>query len=218
MRQHFDESLARLSNEMINMGIMIEKAIETAVDAFINQDIEKAKKAVEFDDVVDREEKEIENICMKLLLTQQPVAADLRIISAALKIITDMERIGDHAADISELTFAMTGQKYIKKPDIISRMAKETLDMLIKSLDAYAGKDLSKAWEVIKQDDVVDDLFSSARKELVMLIHESPDNGEQAANLLMVAKYFERIGDHATNIAEWVIFSITGEHKNYEEK
>ena len=106
----------------------------------------------------------------------------------------------------------MTGQKYIKKPDIISRMAKETLDMLIKSLDAYAGKDLSKAWEVIKQDDVVDDLFSSARKELVMLIHESPDNGEQAANLLMVAKYFERIGDHAENIAQRVEYSITGTH------
>ena len=190
MRQHFDESLARLSNEMINMGSMIEGAIETAVDAFINQDIEKAKKAVEYDDVVDREEKEIENICMKLLLKQQPVATDLRTISAALKMITD----------------------------IISRMAKETVDMLIKSLDAYAGKNLSKAWEVIKHDDVVDDLFSSARKELIMLIHENPDNGEQAANLLMVAKYFERIGDHAVNIAEWVIFSNTGEHKNYEEE
>lgn len=218
MRQHFDESLARLSNEMINMGSMIEGAIETAVDAFINQDIEKAKKAVEYDDVVDREEKEIENICMKLLLKQQPVATDLRTISAALKMITDMERIGDHAADISELTLAMAGQPYIKRPYIISRMAKETVDMLIKSLDAYAGKNLSKAWEVIKHDDVVDDLFSSARKELIMLIHENPDNGEQAANLLMVAKYFERIGDHAVNIAEWVIFSITGEHKNYEEE
>lgn len=218
MRQHFDESLARLSNEMINMGSMIEGAIETAVDAFINQNIEKAKKAVEYDDVVDREEKEIENICMKLLLKQQPVATDLRTISAALKMITDMERIGDHAADISELTFAMAGQPYIKRPYIISRMAKETVDMLIKSLDAYAGKNLSKAWEVIKHDDVVDDLFSSARKELIMLIHENPDNGEQAANLLMVAKYFERIGDHAVNIAEWVIFSITGEHKNYEEE
>ena len=168
--------------------------------------------------VVDREEKEIENICMKLLLKQQPVATDLRTISAALKMITDMERIGDHAADISELTFAMAGQPYIKRPYIISRMAKETVDMLIKSLDAYAGKNLSKAWEVIKHDDVVDDLFSSARKELIMLIHENPDNGEQAANLLMVAKYFERIGDHAVNIAEWVIFSITGEHKNYEEE
>lgn len=218
MRQHFDESLTRLSNEMINMGSMIENAIETAVDAFINQDIEKAKKAVEYDDVVDREEKEIENICMKLLLKQQPVAADLRTISAALKMITDMERIGDHAADISELTFAMAGKPYIKRPYIISRMAKETVDMLIKSLDAYAGKNLSKAWEVIKHDDVVDDLFSSARKELIMLIHENPDNGEQAANLLMVAKYFERIGDHAVNIAEWVIFSITGEHKNCEEE
>ena len=154
-----------------------------------------------------------ENLCLKLLLQQQPVARDLRVISAALKMITDMERIGDHAVDISELTIVMSGKPYMKKLEHIEQMAKETMIMLISSLEAYVNKNLDQAKEVIDHDDIVDDLFIKVKTELIQLIRENAENGEQAADLLMVAKYFERIGDHATNIAEWVIFSITGQHK-----
>ena len=153
---------------------------------------------------------------MKLLLQQQPVARDLRLISAALKMITDMERIGDHASDISEMTILMSGSKYEGEQisiDLIKDMAKETTDMVIKSVDAFVNKDMELARWVIERDDVVDDLFSDYRRQLIEKINENVKNGEQATDMLMVAKYFERIGDHATNIAEWVIYSITGEHE-----
>ena len=168
-----------------------------------------------FDEEVDHQEREIESLCMKLLLQQQPVAKDLRLISAALKMITDMERIGDHAADISEMTILMSGSEYEGSQisiDLIKDMAKETTDMVIKSVDAFVNKDMELARWVIERDDVVDDLFSNYRRELIEKINENVKNGEQATDMLMVAKYFERIGDHATNIAEWVIYSITGEH------
>lgn len=213
MRNRFDEQLAQLNKEIITMGTMIEQAIEAAVDALIHQNIEAAQKAMESDKDIDRQEKDIENLCLRLLLQQQPVARDLRVISAALKMITDMERIGDHAVDISELTIVMAGAPYVKKLEHIEQMAKETMIMLISSLEAYVSKNLDQAREVIRHDDIVDDLFSVVKAELISLIRENADNGEQAADLLMVAKYFERIGDHATNIAEWVIFSITGKHK-----
>ena len=148
----------------------------------------------------------------KLLLQQQPVARDLRQISAALKMITDMERIGDHAADISEMTILMAGTPYIRNIEHLQTMAKEAMVMLVKSIEAYVEKDLAKAEKVIESDDVIDDLFDEIKAELIDAIHQNPDNGEQAADLLMVSKYLERIGDHATNIAEWVIFSITGNH------
>lgn len=140
------------------------------------------------------------------------VARDLRQISAALKMITDMERIGDHAADISEMTILMAGTPYIRNIEHLQTMAKEAMVMLVKSIEAYVEKDLEKAEKVIESDDVIDDLFDQIKAELIDAIHQNPDNGEQAADLLMVSKYLERIGDHATNIAEWVIFSITGNH------
>ena len=213
MRNRFDEQLSQLNKEIISMGSMIEQSIETAVDALIHQDVKKAQKAMDGDKEIDHQEKEIENLCLRLLLHQQPVARDLRVISAALKMITDMERIGDHAVDLSELTVVMAGQPYMKKLEHIEQMAKETMVMLISSLEAYVNKNLEQAREVIEHDDVVDDLFVQVKTELIDLIHQNADNGEQAADLLMAAKYFERIGDHATNIAEWVIFSITGKHK-----
>lgn len=213
MRNRFDEQLSQLNKEIISMGSMIEQSIETAVDALIHQDVKKAQKAMDGDKEIDHQEKEIENLCLRLLLQQQPVARDLRVISAALKMITDMERIGDHAVDLSELTVVMAGQPYMKKLEHIEQMAKETMVMLISSLEAYVNKNLEQAREVIEHDDVVDDLFVQVKTELIDLIHQNADNGEQAADLLMAAKYFERIGDHATNIAEWVIFSITGKHK-----
>ncbi len=213
MRNRFDEQLSQLNEEIIAMGTMIEQAIEAAVDALIHQNVEEAKKAMESDKEIDHQEREIENLCLKLLLQQQPVAKDLRVISAALKMITDMERIGDHAVDISELTIVMSCKPYMKKLEHIEQMAKETMIMLISSLEAYVNKNLDQAKKVIDHDDIVDDLFIKVKDELIRLIRENAENGEQAADLLMVAKYFERIGDHATNIAEWVIFSITGEHK-----
>jgi len=142
------------------------------------------------------------------LMQQQPVASDLRVISAALKMVTDMERIGDHAADISEMTLHLSKEPYIKNLDHIRQMASETMWMLIQSIEAYVEKDVKKATSVIAHDDIVDELFADTKKELIELIHKDKNNGEQAADLLMVAKYFERIGDHATNLAEWVIFSI----------
>lgn len=213
MRNRFDRQLEELNDELIEMGTMIEKAIETAAKALISQDSELAKTVIEGDEQVDRQERIIENLCLKLLLQQQPVAKDLRLISSALKMITDMERIGDQAADISELAIMLSEIKYIKKLEHIQQMAKETMVMLVESIDAFVNKDMLKAQSVIDADDKVDELFAEVKKELIKMIHEDINCGEQASDLLMIAKYFERIGDHTTNIAEWVIFSITGEHK-----
>lgn len=213
MRNRFDRQLEELNDELIEMGTMIEKAIETAAKALISQDSELAKTVIEGDEQVDRQERIIENLCLKLLLQQQPVARDLRLISSALKMITDMERIGDQAADISELTIMLSETKYIKKLEHIQQMAKETMVMLVESIDAFVNKDMLKAQSVIDADDKVDELFAEVKKELIKMIHEDINCGEQASDFLMIAKYFERIGDHTTNIAEWVIFSITGEHK-----
>lgn len=212
MRNRFDRQLVQLNNELIEMGGMIEKAISDTVKALVNQDIELASNVIEYDEEIDHQEREIEQLCLKLLLQQQPVAKDLRLISAALKMITDMERIGDHATDISEITIELSKESYIKKLDHIQQMAKETMEMLVQSVEAFVNKDMDKARAVIVHDDVVDDLFNKVKAELIAMIHEDVNAGEQASDLLMAAKYFERIGDHATNISEWVIFSITGQH------
>ena len=212
MRNRFDRQLVQLNNELIEMVGMIEKAISDTVKALVNQDIELASNVIEYDEEIDHQEREIEQLCLKLLLQQQPVAKDLRLISAALKMITDMERIGDHATDISEITIELSKESYIKKLDHIQQMAKETMVMLVQSVEAFVNKDMDKARAVIVHDDVVDDLFNKVKAELIAMIHEDVNAGEQASDLLMAAKYFERIGDHATNISEWVIFSITGQH------
>lgn len=212
MRNRFDRQLVQLNNELIEMGGMIEKAISDTVKALVNQDIELASNVIEYDEEIDHQEREIEQLCLKLLLQQQPVAKDLRLISAALKMITDMERIGDYATDISEITIELSKESYIKKLDHIQQMAKETMVMLVQSVEAFVNKDMDKARAVIVHDDVVDDLFNKVKAELIAMIHEDVNAGEQASDLLMAAKYFERIGDHATNISEWVIFSITGQH------
>jgi len=213
MRNRFDKQLDQLNNELIEMGSLIEQAIAMAINALVNKDVEKAQQAIAFDDEVDRQEKEIEGLCLKLLLQQQPVAKDLRLISAALKMITDMERIGDHASDISEITISMANSPHIKKFDHIQEMAKETTVMVVNSIDAFVKKDIELANNVIQQDDVVDDLFVEIKQELIEMIKENPEYAEQATDLIMIGKYFERIGDHATNIAEWVIFSIVGKHE-----
>ena len=212
MRNRFDRQLQLLDEELTHMGELCEVAIANATNALTEGDLEQAQAVIEADEEIDQLEKEIENLCMKLLLQQQPVARDLRLISAALKMITDMERIGDHAGDISEMTLLMSDEPYIISPEEIQGMAKETTDMVIKSIDAFVKRDMELAKKVIAQDDVVDDLFMKVKQDLIQMINKSAENGEQAADILMVAKYFERIGDHATNIAEWVIYSITGSH------
>lgn len=208
MRSKFDEQLHLLNQEMMQMGSMIEDSIQKAIDALIDQNVELAKKIMDNDTQIDHEQKKIENLCFNLLMQQQPVAKDLRVISAAMKMVTDMERIGDHAADISEMTILMSKTKYIPNLEHINRMASETVQMLIRSIEAYVEKDMKKAVEVIASDDVVDDLFDKNKAELIEQIQREPQSAESAADMLMVAKYFERIGDHATNIAEWVIFAL----------
>ena len=212
MRGFFDEQLELLNTQLIEMGTLIEHSIRSAAEALVSQDIAQAKEAMRFDKKVDEKEREIEALCLKLLLRQQPVARDLRFISSALKMITDMERIGDQAADISEIVLFIADQQYIKKLEHIPAMAGATIEMVTKSIDAFVNRDVDLARKVISMDDVVDDLFDQVKAELIALIGKDASNGEQAMDLLMIAKYYERIGDHATNIAEWVEFTITGIH------
>lgn len=208
MRSKFDEQLKKLNQELIYMGTMIEENIQQAIDALVKSDVKKAERIMENDEMIDQKQRDIERLCFNLLIQQQPVARDLRVITAALKMVTDMERIGDHAVDISEITVLLAGQEERKNYDTLSKMASEASIMLISSIDAFAEKSKEKAEEVIAHDDVVDELFLQIKDELVKQIRETRTHGEQEMDLLMIAKYLERIGDHATNIAEWVIFSL----------
>ena len=217
MRDYYNKQLSELEKMMCDMGQMIETAIEDAMTALLEKDQEKAKEIIQNDEKVDHRQKKIEDLCMQLLLSQQPVATDLRQISSAIKMVTDMERIGDHAADISEITLLLTQSGYPHDLTEVKKMAKETINMLKDSLDAYIEKNAQKAVKVIHQDDVVDDYFSRIKKEIIRQINESNEGGEQEADLLMIIKYLERIGDHATNIAEWVLFYITGEHPDVSQ-
>ena len=217
MRDYYNRQLSELETMMRDMGQMIETAIEEAMTALLEKDQKKAKEIIQNDEKVDHQQKKIEDLCMQLLLSQQPVATDLRQISSAIKMVTDMERIGDHAADISEITLQLAQSGYPHDLTEVKKMAKETTNMLKDSLDAYIEKNAQKAVKVIHQDDVVDDYFSRIKKEIIRQINESSEGGEQEADLLMIIKYLERIGDHATNIAEWVLFYITGEHPDVSQ-
>ena len=209
-RKYYEMELQKLNASLLEMGEMIRMAIGGAVTALLEFDHDKAREIIAYDEQIDRQNREIEQQCYTLLLSQQPVAGDLRMVSAALKMTTDMERIGDHAADISEIELMLENLPTLSCAPI-RQMATETSVMLIKSLEAFAQRDEEKANWVIGRDDVVDDLFDTVKSELIEAIRRNADNGEAATDLLMAAKYFERIGDHATNIAQWAIFSITGE-------
>lgn len=209
-RKYYEMELQKLNASLLEMGEMIRMAIGGAVTALLEFDHDKAREIIAYDEQIDRQNREIEQQCYALLLSQQPVAGDLRMVSAALKMTTDMERIGDHAADISEIELMLENLPTLSCAPI-RQMATETSVMLIKSLEAFAQRDEEKANWVIGRDDVVDDLFDTVKSELIEAIRQNADNGEAATDLLMAAKYFERIGDHATNIAQWAIFSITGE-------
>ena len=212
MRNRLDEQLELLNTELIRMGALCEDGISQAAKVLVTRD-EALRRAVdETEQEIDRKEREIESLCLKLLLQQQPVAKDLRQISAALKMITDMERIGDQAEDIGEI-ITFLGGRGAENSNLLREMARSTIKMVTESVDAYVKHDTALADQVIAEDDTVDDYFARVKKDLIKRIAQDPDDGEFALDLLMIAKYFERIGDHATNIAEWVIFSVTGEHK-----
>ena len=213
MRSRFDEQLGLLHRKMIEMGAECESIIALSARSLLEGNVQEARKAKEHGHRIDQMEREIESICLKLLLQQQPVAKDLRVISAALKMITDMERIGDQAEDIAEIIAFLGGRTGEECRDI-RVMAEATSKMVTESIDAYVKQDITLAKAVSDYDDVVDDAFSRVKQTLISMISENNADGEYAVDLLMIAKYFERIGDHAVNIAEWVEFSVTGVHKD----
>ena len=214
MRRHFDEQIAHLGEEMIAMGALVEHTIEEACEALRLGDVVRARRIMEGDREVDRKEREIEALCLHLLLQQQPVARDLRQISSALKMITDMERIGDQAADISEIVTVMDLTQ--PRPEHFSAMAHAAVDMVHRAIDAYVHQDVALARQVMDSDDVVDDLFDRVKGDLAALLREDAARSGSVLDMLMIAKYFERIGDHAVNIAEWVAYSVTGLYKGEE--
>lgn len=215
MRKLFDDQLNTLHRKLIEMGSACETAIDLAVRALLEGNTEIAHEAAAHDCEIDRMEREIEAICLKMLLQQQPVARDLRQISAAMKIITDMERIGDQAEDIGEIVPFLNGRTGQECEDI--RLMAETARQMVRSaIDAYVNQDMDLVKKVLSMDDIVDDAFDRTKETLIHMIADSKEDGEYALDLLMIAKYLERIGDHATNIAEWVEFSITGTHTNVE--
>lgn len=211
MRSRFDEQLSSLNSALIEMGALCEEVIDIVTKSLADGNRHLAKKVAPLDCEIDRMERSIESMCLKLLLHQQPVARDLRMISSALKMITDMERIGDQAEDIAEI-IGFLDRDVGMRGTSLQRMGEAASGMVAQSVEAYVGKDLDLARSVVSQDDIVDSLFIGVKKELIGEVASNPDEGEYILDLLMIAKYFERIGDHAVNIAQWVVFSVTGEH------
>lgn len=212
MRNRFDEQLLQLNNELIRMGALCEESIAYAVKYLMERDSEMKENAIDAEKQIDRKERDIESVCMKLLMHQQPVATDFRLITSALKMISDMERIGDQAEDIAEIAeyiqlFEMRSKLYI------TEMAEAVVNMVNNCIDSFVKKDISIANSVICMDNTVDKLFLNVKSELIKAVQNGHDDAESLVDMLMIAKYFERIGDHAENIAEWVIYSITGHHK-----
>lgn len=217
MRDNFDRLLSDLNDQLKEMGDLIEIAITNAVGSLSENNGKYVKAAAEIEKLIDQKEKDIESLCLKILLQQHPVARDLRVVSSALKMITDMERIGDQAEDIAEISVTMKNKSQDREKLDIPKMAKATGKMVTDSITAFVNKDADLALSVMKADDYVDELFDIIKSEVTGMIHQNVENGEDAIDIIMIAKYFERIGDHATNIAEWVYFSITGEHRYANE-
>lgn len=209
MRNSFDEQLKELNRELIEMGSLCEQIISGAIGALLKNSEEQRRLVDTIDGSIDRKERDIEALCMRLLLRQQPVARDLRLISSALKMISDMERIGDQAADISQITVFMQGRSL--PISHIEAMARRSAEMVTCAIDSFVRRDLEKARSVYRMDDAVDDLFIKIKQEIVRLLKNNED-GELCLDYLMIAKYLERIGDHAVNVAEWVDYAITGSH------
>ena len=217
MRLKFDQQLEELNRELIKMGALCERAIRLAVDQLMKAEAEKAKEVNQIEMEINHKEREIEALCMKLILQQQPVASDLRQISSALKMISDMERIGDQAQDIAGMS------KFVQVQELahtihIGEMAEATIKMVTESIDSFVKSNIETARNVVKYDDVVDNLFLQVKEELTGKVIDDSQNAEYYMDLIMIAKYFERIGDHAENIAQWVEYSITGEHDDSEQE
>ncbi|MGM9662843.1 MAG: phosphate signaling complex protein PhoU [Oscillospiraceae bacterium] len=217
MRIKFEEELSELRRQLTSLGALCEEAIAAAVKALLSADASMVGRVDALEEEIDRMERSIEALCLRLLLRQQPVARDLRQISAALKMITDMERIGDQAADIAEIAAHASGQP-IPERGPVADMARSVIHMVTESVEAYLRQDMELAEQVIREDDTVDGLFIQVRASLIALIAEKPQEGEHAIDMMMIVKYLERIGDHAVNVAEWVEFSITGQHRKEEGK
>ena len=215
MRKQYDLELNELNTQLIKMAAAVEQAVADAMKALKERDKKLADAVSENDRDVDRMERQIEDMCLMLLLKQQPVAGDLRFISAALKIITDLERIGDHAQDICEISLTMDDKPLSVTTDLITCMFEESTAMIKMAVDAFITKDEDLATQCINHDDVVDDLFVQVRKKLIGNLQSGKEDPEELVDLLQIAKYLERVGDHAQNIGEWVIFSLTGHHKDY---
>ncbi len=219
MRSRFDQQLHQLHRNLTGMGALCEQAIAVAAKALLDRDASLLPRAYEAEQRIDQMEREIEGLCMNLLLRQQPVASDLRAVSSAMRMISDMERIGDQASDIAEILSYYSGDGGLKSVDHIGDMARATIKMVTDSVESFVQSDLRMAEETIRYDDVVDALFDQVKAELTQMIAADPGQGQRCLDLLMIAKYFERIGDHAVNVAEWVCYSITGFHpKNVKEE
>ena len=210
MREYFDTELANLNNQLIGMGTLVESAIKNAVEIIANNSAELLDKAREQEELINTSERKIQNHCIRLLLHQAPVAHDLREVSSALKMITDLERIGDQAIDIAEVSQYIKSRNNVINVTHIDEMANQASKMVTLAIDAFVKKDFDLAKKVGESDDVIDELFDKVKEETVEIIQRDKALGEQAIDLMMIAKYLERIGDHAVNIAEWVAFSITG--------
>lgn len=217
MRELFQKQLEALHVMLIEMGALCEQVIERTYKVILSEDKQAAAEIIEKDSVIDLKEREIESSCLKLLLHQQPVASDLRQVSAALKMITDMERIGDQAADIADIVKTSKNLKTAAAATKLGNMAKATMRMVTESIDSFVKQDLEIARKVINDDDFVDALFLEIKHQLAAEMADDAQNRERTLDILMIAKYYERIGDHATNIAEWVEFAITGEHRKEAE-
>lgn len=210
MREYFDLELKALNDKLIEMGALVEGAIKNTITIITNGEYDKLETSRIIEEKINKMEREIQNYCLNLLLLQSPVAGDLRTVSAALKMITDLERIGDQAIDIAEMSTYLKDCENIYSMTHISEMAERSSNMVTTAIDAFVKKDLKLARTVATMDDAIDDLFNKVKEEVIDIINANKELDQQAIDIMLIAKYFEKIGDHAENIGEWVVFSITG--------
>ena len=217
MREYYDVQLKDLNNQIIEMGGLVEKSVAYSAMTLVESDIEKIKKVSEYENAINRKEKDIESLCVNLIMHNQPVAKDLRFISAVLKLVTDLERIGDHAEDIAEIARFISSQEPQLDKSVFSEIAKTAVDMVNIGVDAFVKRDLRLAQKVAEMDNTVDRLFVEIRDRLVSGLKSGEYDSAPALDLFLATKYFERIGDHAVNIAEWVVYSLTGKLENLDD-
>ncbi len=210
MREYFDLELKALNDKLIEMGALVEGAIKNTINIITNGEYDKLETSRMIEEKINKMEREIQNYCLNLLLLQSPVAGDLRTVSSALKMITDLERIGDQAIDIAEMSTYLKDCENIYSMTHLSEMAERSSNMVTTAIDAFVKKDLKLAKTVATMDDAIDDLFNKVKQEVIDIINANKELDQQAIDVLLIAKYFEKIGDHAENIGEWVVFSITG--------